>query len=365
MKKLGALTTILLIASSLLVVRVVDANFIGASIKLPTITILRDGSVVPHNGYITREGNVYKLTADLQQKYVIAINCSNIIFDGQEHLINGSLNFFWAQHWWGYNCHGIILEGQTNVTIKNVKVTAFGKPAIQVNNCSGISIRNVQCEEVIFSYTKNSAISASRTSVYLESSDNNLISTSRICASLDSSDNNLLCNNTILTSGETPFLFRWSEKNATLLYEDNISLRIYMSNNNFVQSNNISRIAVTWGSSNNLIYMNNISSVISASPTFWDNGSIGNYWSDYNGTDADGDGIGDTPYILNDLNQDNHPLMTPFEGSVITPPSPSISPTPETRPKPEAFPTTLVLGSVFTLAVAGIVLFVYFKKRKH
>jgi len=43
----------------------------------------------------------------------------------------------------------------------------------------------------------------------------------------------------------------------------------------------------------------------------WDNGLEGNYWSNYNGTDTDGDGIGDTPYIINENNQDNHPLMEP------------------------------------------------------
>jgi len=53
--------------------------------------------------------------------------------------------------------------------------------------------------------------------------------------------------------------------------------------------------------------------------TNWDNGTIGNYWDNYNGIDNNGDGIGDTPYIINDNNQDNYPLMNP----VIIPEFPS------------------------------------------
>jgi hypothetical protein len=55
----------------------------------------------------------------------------------------------------------------------------------------------------------------------------------------------------------------------------------------------------------------------------WDDGypSGGNYWGDYNGTDfyhgpeqkwIDPDGIGDSPYVINDHTNDNYPLMTPI-----------------------------------------------------
>jgi parallel beta-helix repeat protein len=54
--------------------------------------------------------------------------------------------------------------------------------------------------------------------------------------------------------------------------------------------------------------------------TAWDNGypSGGNYWSDYSDTDlysgpyqniTGSDGIGDTPYVIDENNQDGYPLM--------------------------------------------------------
>ena len=78
----------------------------------------------------------------------------------------------------------------------------------------------------------------------------------------------------------------------------------------------------------NIIYENNLigntkqvyrEESVNATMLLWDNGypSGGNYWSDYNGTDADQDGIGDTPYTIDDNNQDNYPLMGMFSDFAV------------------------------------------------
>lgn len=84
----------------------------------------------------------------------------------------------------------------------------------------------------------------------------------------------------------------------------------------------------------------------------WDAGYPvgGNFWSDYNGTDANGDGIGDAAYSVFENDTDNYPLMkpvvtetplTPSPSPSSTPsPSPSQSPTPSPMPSPTLLPTT-------------------------
>jgi parallel beta-helix repeat protein len=59
-------------------------------------------------------------------------------------------------------------------------------------------------------------------------------------------------------------------------------------------------------------FVNNSVNVIANGANSWNNSCEGNYWSDYNGTDSDGDGIGNTRYIINENNQDNYPLMNPY-----------------------------------------------------
>ncbi|MDF2955116.1 MAG: PKD repeat domain protein [Candidatus Alkanophagales archaeon MCA70_species_2] len=113
----------------------------------------------------------------------------------------------------------------------------------------------------------------------------------------------------------------------------------YSSNNtitNNTVSNNDDGIYLK-SSSKNFIYLNNfinnIDNVYSYySTNIWNstekitytyNGKqftnyLGNYWSDYTGSDSDGDGIGDTPYSI-DGDKDNYPLMERFENYIVTP----------------------------------------------
>jgi parallel beta-helix repeat protein len=71
----------------------------------------------------------------------------------------------------------------------------------------------------------------------------------------------------------------------------------------------------------NEFYRNNfVNNTIQVEPNgvaIWNVGSQGNYWSDYSGIDNNNDEIGDTPYIINESNQDKYPLMNPINISEI------------------------------------------------
>jgi len=72
---------------------------------------------------------------------------------------------------------------------------------------------------------------------------------------------------------------------------------------------------------------NNIHSYDNGTNNYWDNGSIGNYWDDYTGVDANDDGIGDSPYIISGTagSRDNFPIWADGDDlpPVITIVSPS------------------------------------------
>lgn len=141
---------------------------------------------------------------------------------------------------------------------------------------------------------------------------------------------------------------------------------------------------------NNTFYYNNFNGTVVriwdgvVGPNFWSGNRAGNNWSNYSGEDKDGDGLGDTPYVLEarDHNYnltnntefvDEYPLMVPFNGTagVLMPrwtPTyvAALVPTPSPSPSPTASDLNdqtgaVIIGLTFVMICTG--LFLSIRKR--
>ena len=97
--------------------------------------------------------------------------------------------------------------------------------------------------------------------------------------------------------------------------------------NNCIIFNGLEGIRFDDSIRDNKVYNNDIIgnirwNAVDEGSNIWDDGFFsfppaGNFWSDYNGTDDDGDGIGDTPYyVYGGNNKDRYPLMKQFSANL-------------------------------------------------
>ena len=160
----------------------------------------------------------------------------------------------------------------------------------------------------------------------------------------ESSNYNTITDNVVNSNNENGILL-WLSNNNTitknLASNKGHGIWLYESRDNRITNNNCSNNS-DYGiylvhSNNNLIcpnnFINNTDNVYSYNSTnIWNSTSkitytynstqytnyLGNYWDDYEGSDATGDGIGDSPYnIYSD--SDNYPLVVPFENYLLKP----------------------------------------------
>lgn len=202
------------------------------------------------------------------------------------------------------NTHGIRLYSSSNITIINNAVS---------NNFWGIHLMYSSNNTI----TKNTASNnvggiqlmfSSNNTITRNTASNNEILGIGIC--LDS------CNNTIINNAVS---------------NNFLGIHLVDSSNNIIYLNNFINNSFSFKLSFYQIFLSNAwNSTFSIKYIY--NGSgyenyMGNFWSDYEGDDANGDGIGDTPYII-DEDIDLYPLIETFDKYLIdnTPPETTISP---------------------------------------
>ena len=306
-----------------------------------TIYIRADGSIDPPTAPIsTVDNSTYAFADNINDS--IVVERDNTVIDGAGHTL-------YIDRMWYV---GIDLAGRTNVTVRNAQITnaAFlGLAGIGLNSSSNNSIigNNITNNRgygiVLHSSSNNSIIGNNITAnhsfgICLDSSSRNRISENNITNNdyegicLGWSSSNSICGNNIAHNGEGGIWLYCSFSNSiignNITANNEYGIRLEHSSTNSVIGNNIAKseygISFYGDSSGNRFYHNHFidnSQQVRVYPyaNVWDDGypSGGNYWSNYNGTDSDQDGIGDTPYVIDVNSTDNYPLMGMFYCSAM------------------------------------------------
>ena len=244
------------------------------------ISINSDGSITPSDAPMSTVDNItYILTENMHGR--IFIERDNVVLDGSMHMIQPPIVTV-------YNIEGIVGSGIKNVTIMNCNVSGY-------NGDHQWGMQFLSCSNMTF---KGNNLTDNLSGIFL-----------------------LFCSNNTITEND----FSGNNQGLSLL-----NATASMITGNKIENNTI---GIDFGNStgskvyhNN--FLNNTQTVTTETPypNFLDNGVEGNYWSDYNGTDNNQDGIGDTPYLIDANNTDHYPLMGTAQDFIIHLLSPTYSP---------------------------------------
>jgi parallel beta-helix repeat protein len=220
------------------------------------IFIRKDGSIEGTNK-IYRNGNVYTFTGDIEDSYGIIVETTDIVINGEGHTLDGTQRILPVGSW----DYGIELANITSgrVTVKNLKIIDFN---------IGIYVGTP------YNTITGNTIIGSNVGILMAESPTTVIG------------------NYIQDNIEGIFLGPLPHNHETA---HNI---IY--HNSFV--NNTRDVYDCECADPYWVQHQNI----------WDNGTCGNYWSNYNGTDINEDGIGDALYQITEDDFDVSPLISPL-----------------------------------------------------
>ncbi len=267
-----------------------------------SISVNVDGTVTPIDAPVELRGNTYTITGGIAG---LSIAKSDIVIDGN-----------------GHSSDGVTLYDVSNVTIKNFVVNgdAIGVCLYRATGC--LVTNNTVMD------THVPVLLLPTGGIYIDMGNSNIITGNRVSNNqvgifLGSTQQNTFSENVIKNN-----LYGVANFNSEA--SDN---RFFL--NDF--ANNSTQVDMDLRSFN-----------------VWDNEGRGNYWSDYNGTDVNEDGIGDTPYVIESNQSDNYPLVKPFSQIEII-----------EKPAKDSNLFVLVAAvSAVSVLVAVVSLIVYFKRQR-
>jgi len=236
---------------------------------MQNIVIQPDGAFTPQTAPIQRDGDTYTFTGDVYG--TIRIQKSNIVLDGAGHTLIGPYNGSQVNVW-------VVGEGPNqspDLVAEYIIGIDLGAETVE-----GITVQNFNVKNFsigMYMWTKNNTIVG------------NSVSESILGIMLSGSNTTITDN--CLAGNQQGLFFGFNGE------DELIPTDVVIVHNSFVD---------------NIVQINGCfceDYPEDEPPHSWDNGRSGNYWSDYTGIDVDGDGIGDTPYVVDIQNQDRYPLM--------------------------------------------------------
>ena len=250
-----------------------------------------------------------KMTDNPENFGVWATSLPNFINDvDNSNKVDGKAIYYWVNRGDSQipmDAGFVAVVNSSNIVVKNL---------ILANNDHGIYFAYTNN-----SYIENNTIISNTYGIDMFQSFNNTISSNVVLQNTIGismrfiSNNNIVRDNSVIASSNGVYLYKSNGNRIignTIRNSRNYGIDFKESNSNSFHHNN-------------LISNNKNVSPYTTGANLWDDGypSGGNYWSDYTGVDlyngpfqneTGSDGIGDDPYVIDESNQDNYPLMEPW-----------------------------------------------------
>ena len=288
-----------------------NMELIDAESTLQRIYILSDGKIDPAIVPIQRNGDVYTFIDNVYAQ--IIVQKDNIIIDGAGYSLQGNYNGTRIDSW-------VVGEGPYQESNETAPPWTIGIDLAN-ENMHNLTVRNLNIKNFyigIYLWTLNNSIDSCAV-------------VDNIVGILLSGDSNTITGNYI-ANNENGIFFGVNQPgddplNIVLIHNSFVDNDVHFSGC-FCEDFNTTEPVHTW-----------------------DDGKEGNFWSDYTGVDLNGDGIGDSPYVIDVQNKDRFPLMQVF------------SPPPTSHPRISI--ELLISAFVITLTITAVLAIVYKKKYKN